>query len=176
MGHLQTCSIWFGINLWLDYDSIWHQFVVEWQRKVYQAQTVYFFFLRSKCLLSSTWLISWYADISIVVLSRGPGIIGNWIKKFDLADIFYIWLPTFCLLVQYLSLYKFLFFLIFFYLILCLIYSSTCATLLLAKNLWVILLQSLATMIKIIKEMLPPDVRVARDAQDLLVECCVGEL
>jgi hypothetical protein len=29
-------------------------------------------------------------------------------------------------------------------------------------------------MFKIIKEMLPPDVRVARDAQDLLVECCVG--
>lgn len=33
----------------------------------------------------------------------------------------------------------------------------------------------IATMCKIIKEMLPPDVRVARDAQDLLVECCVGE-
>ena len=33
-----------------------------------------------------------------------------------------------------------------------------------------------ATMTKIIKEMLPPDVRVARDAQDLLIECCVGEL
>ncbi|KAK9105527.1 hypothetical protein Scep_022371 [Stephania cephalantha] len=32
----------------------------------------------------------------------------------------------------------------------------------------------LATMFKIIKEMLPLDVRVARDAQDLLVECCVG--
>lgn len=32
-----------------------------------------------------------------------------------------------------------------------------------------------ATMTKIIKEMLPPDVRVARDAQDLLIECCVGE-
>jgi hypothetical protein len=31
-------------------------------------------------------------------------------------------------------------------------------------------------MTKIIKEMLPPDVRVAKDAQDLLVECCVGEL
>ncbi|KAF9625198.1 hypothetical protein IFM89_020118 [Coptis chinensis] len=30
-----------------------------------------------------------------------------------------------------------------------------------------------ATMFKIIKEMLPQDVRVARDAQDLLVECCV---
>ncbi|KAK4409563.1 protein Dr1 homolog [Sesamum indicum] len=30
-----------------------------------------------------------------------------------------------------------------------------------------------ATMTKIIKEMLPPDVRVARDAQDLLIECCV---
>ncbi|KAJ6849015.1 protein Dr1-like protein [Iris pallida] len=30
-----------------------------------------------------------------------------------------------------------------------------------------------ATMCKIIKEMLPPDVRVARDTQDLLVECCV---
>ena len=30
-------------------------------------------------------------------------------------------------------------------------------------------------MTKIIKEMLPPDVRVARDAQDLLIECCVGE-
>lgn len=29
-------------------------------------------------------------------------------------------------------------------------------------------------MTKIIKEMLPPDVRVARDAQDLLIECCVG--
>ncbi|RZR81508.1 hypothetical protein BHM03_00007755 [Ensete ventricosum] len=29
-------------------------------------------------------------------------------------------------------------------------------------------------MFKIIKEMLPPDVRVARDTQDLLVECCVG--
>lgn len=23
--------------------------------------------------------------------------------------------------------------------------------------------------------MLPPDVRVARDAQDLLIECCVGQ-
>ncbi|KAF8407880.1 hypothetical protein HHK36_007018 [Tetracentron sinense] len=33
-----------------------------------------------------------------------------------------------------------------------------------------------ATMLKIIKEMLPPDVRVARDAQDLLVECCVEKL
>ena len=33
-----------------------------------------------------------------------------------------------------------------------------------------------ATMTKIIKEMLPPDVRVARDAQDLLIECCVGEI
>lgn len=33
-----------------------------------------------------------------------------------------------------------------------------------------------ATMTKIIKEMLPPDVRVARDTQDLLIECCVGEL
>lgn len=32
-----------------------------------------------------------------------------------------------------------------------------------------------ATMTKIIKEMLPPDVRVARDAQDLLIECCVGQ-
>ncbi|CAL5006648.1 unnamed protein product [Urochloa decumbens] len=32
-----------------------------------------------------------------------------------------------------------------------------------------------STMFKIIKEMLPPDVRVARDAQDLLVECCVGK-
>lgn len=31
-------------------------------------------------------------------------------------------------------------------------------------------------MTKIIKEMLPPDVRVARDAQDLLIECCVGKL
>lgn len=31
-------------------------------------------------------------------------------------------------------------------------------------------------MTKIIKEMLPPDVRVARDTQDLLIECCVGEL
>ncbi|KAL5725950.1 Down-regulator of transcription 1 [Ranunculus cassubicifolius] len=30
-----------------------------------------------------------------------------------------------------------------------------------------------ATMFKIIKEMLPRDVRVARDAQDLIVECCV---
>ncbi|KAB2020368.1 hypothetical protein ES319_D07G064000v1 [Gossypium barbadense] len=30
-----------------------------------------------------------------------------------------------------------------------------------------------ATMTKIIKEMLPSDVRVARDAQDLLIECCV---
>ncbi|XP_044342928.1 LOW QUALITY PROTEIN: nuclear transcription factor Y subunit beta [Triticum aestivum] len=30
-----------------------------------------------------------------------------------------------------------------------------------------------STMTKIIKEMLPPDVRVARDTQDLLVECCV---
>ncbi|KAK4359389.1 hypothetical protein RND71_021618 [Anisodus tanguticus] len=29
------------------------------------------------------------------------------------------------------------------------------------------------TMTKIIKEMLPPDVRVARDTQDLLIECCV---
>ncbi|GAU19024.1 hypothetical protein TSUD_193620 [Trifolium subterraneum] len=28
-------------------------------------------------------------------------------------------------------------------------------------------------MTKIIKEMLPPDVRVARDTQDLLIECCV---
>ncbi|XP_062171861.1 uncharacterized protein LOC133877537 [Alnus glutinosa] len=28
-------------------------------------------------------------------------------------------------------------------------------------------------MTKIIKDMLPPDVRVARDAQDLLIECCV---
>lgn len=33
-----------------------------------------------------------------------------------------------------------------------------------------------ATMTKIIKEMLPPDVRVARDTQDLLIECCVGSL
>ena len=33
-----------------------------------------------------------------------------------------------------------------------------------------------ATMTKIIKEMLPPDVRVARDTQDLLIECCVGEI
>jgi hypothetical protein len=32
-----------------------------------------------------------------------------------------------------------------------------------------------ATMTKIIKEMLPPDVRVARDTQDLLIECCVGQ-
>jgi len=40
----------------------------------------------------------------------------------------------------------------------------------------VIDLWSAATMTKIIKEMLPPDVRVAKDAQDLLVECCVGEL
>lgn len=31
-------------------------------------------------------------------------------------------------------------------------------------------------MTKIIKEMLPPDVRVARDAQDLLIECCVGKI
>ncbi|KAK6773621.1 hypothetical protein RDI58_028859 [Solanum bulbocastanum] len=31
-----------------------------------------------------------------------------------------------------------------------------------------------ATMTKIIKEMLPPDVRVARDTQDLLIDCCVG--
>ncbi|KAH9604752.1 hypothetical protein KSS87_020212 [Heliosperma pusillum] len=30
-----------------------------------------------------------------------------------------------------------------------------------------------ATMTKIIKEMLPAEVRVARDAQDLLIECCV---
>eukprot|EP00249_Psilotum_nudum_P009267 c21822_g1_i1 orf=263-703(+) len=30
-----------------------------------------------------------------------------------------------------------------------------------------------ATMTKIIKEMLPREVRVARDTQDLLVECCV---
>ncbi|CAL0320052.1 unnamed protein product [Lupinus luteus] len=30
-----------------------------------------------------------------------------------------------------------------------------------------------ATMTKIIKEMLPPDVRVARDTQDILIECCV---
>ncbi|XP_038996200.1 protein Dr1 homolog isoform X2 [Hibiscus syriacus] len=30
-----------------------------------------------------------------------------------------------------------------------------------------------ATMKKIIKEMLPQDVRVARDTQDLLIECCV---
>ncbi|KAF6160869.1 hypothetical protein GIB67_041923 [Kingdonia uniflora] len=34
---------------------------------------------------------------------------------------------------------------------------------------------SSATMTKIIKEMLPPDVCVARDAQGLLVECCVSE-
>ncbi|RVX14004.1 Protein Dr1-like [Vitis vinifera] len=34
---------------------------------------------------------------------------------------------------------------------------------------------SSATMTKIIKEMLPPDVRVARDAQDLLIECCVAD-
>ncbi|OWM65172.1 hypothetical protein CDL15_Pgr008759 [Punica granatum] len=33
-----------------------------------------------------------------------------------------------------------------------------------------------ATMTKIIKEMLPPDVRVARDAQDLLIECCVATM
>lgn len=33
-----------------------------------------------------------------------------------------------------------------------------------------------ATMTKIIKEMLPADVRVARDAQDLLIECCVGKI
>ncbi|KAL0680710.1 hypothetical protein Bca4012_047557 [Brassica carinata] len=33
-----------------------------------------------------------------------------------------------------------------------------------------------ATMTKIIKEMLPADVRVARDAQDLLIECCVADL
>ncbi|MCO5610717.1 hypothetical protein L7F22_064958 [Adiantum nelumboides] len=33
--------------------------------------------------------------------------------------------------------------------------------------------QTAATMTKIIKEMLPRHVRVARDAQDLLVECCV---
>jgi hypothetical protein len=32
-----------------------------------------------------------------------------------------------------------------------------------------------ATMTKIIKEMLPPDVNVARDTQDLLIECCVGQ-
>lgn len=31
-------------------------------------------------------------------------------------------------------------------------------------------------MTKIIKEMLPADVRVARDAQDLLIECCVGKI
>jgi len=30
-------------------------------------------------------------------------------------------------------------------------------------------------MTKIIKEMLPQDVRVARDTQDLLIECCVGQ-
>ncbi|KAI3827847.1 hypothetical protein L1987_01934 [Smallanthus sonchifolius] len=30
-----------------------------------------------------------------------------------------------------------------------------------------------ATMTKIIKEMFPPDVRVARDTQDLFIECCV---
>ncbi|XP_074276412.1 protein Dr1 homolog isoform X2 [Silene latifolia] len=30
-----------------------------------------------------------------------------------------------------------------------------------------------ATMTKIIKEMLPAEVRVARDAQDLLIDCCV---
>ncbi|KAL0784115.1 hypothetical protein Bca101_000360 [Brassica carinata] len=33
-----------------------------------------------------------------------------------------------------------------------------------------------ATMTKIIKEMLPADVRVARDAQDLLIECCVDKV
>ncbi|KVH94613.1 Disease resistance protein, partial [Cynara cardunculus var. scolymus] len=31
-------------------------------------------------------------------------------------------------------------------------------------------------MTKIIKEMLPPDVRVAKDTQDLLIGCCVGEI
>jgi len=40
----------------------------------------------------------------------------------------------------------------------------------LIKNMFVLS----ATMTKIIKEMLPADVRVARDAQDLLIECCVG--
>jgi hypothetical protein len=30
-------------------------------------------------------------------------------------------------------------------------------------------------MTKIMKDMLPPDVSIARDAQDLLIECCVGE-
>jgi histone H3/H4 len=39
----------------------------------------------------------------------------------------------------------------------------------LIKNMFVLS----ATMTKIIKEMLPADVRVARDAQDLLIECCV---
>ena len=29
-------------------------------------------------------------------------------------------------------------------------------------------------MLKIIKEMLPNHVRIAKDAQELLVECCVG--
>jgi hypothetical protein len=30
-------------------------------------------------------------------------------------------------------------------------------------------------MTKIMKDMLPPDVSIARDAQDLLIEGCVGE-
>uniref|UniRef100_A0A251U0C0 Putative histone-fold protein n=1 Tax=Helianthus annuus TaxID=4232 RepID=A0A251U0C0_HELAN len=48
-------------------------------------------------------------------------------------------------------------------------------------SLWILLVRrkrmlryrKVSTMTKIIKEMLPPDVRVARDTQDLLIECCV---
>ncbi|KAI3761252.1 hypothetical protein L1987_51664 [Smallanthus sonchifolius] len=40
----------------------------------------------------------------------------------------------------------------------------------------VVLIIDTATMTKIIKEMLPPDVRVARDTQDLLIECCVATM
>ncbi|KAI7740350.1 hypothetical protein M8C21_009423 [Ambrosia artemisiifolia] len=39
------------------------------------------------------------------------------------------------------------------------------------KRLWSV--EPLPTMTKIIKEMLSPDVHVARDTQDLLIECCV---
>uniref|UniRef100_A0A251UZ60 Putative histone-fold protein n=1 Tax=Helianthus annuus TaxID=4232 RepID=A0A251UZ60_HELAN len=44
---------------------------------------------------------------------------------------------------------------------------------LLARQKRMLLSQKVSTMTKIIKEMLPPDVRVARDTQDLLIDCCV---
>lgn len=51
-----------------------------------------------------------------------------------------------------------------------------CISLVEALNMLTQILLIAATMTKIIKEMLPPDVRVARDTQDLLIECCVGEI